>query len=54
MPLPDLGKNDVKVDLTKENEYGHNSVLEDTITYYEGNGVSYTSTGQASGGGVAY
>ena len=54
MPLPDLGKNDVKVDLTKENEYGQNSVLEDTITYYEGNGVSYTSTGQASGGGVAY
>ena len=54
MPLPDLGENDVKVDLTKENEYGHNSVLEDTITYYEGNGVSYTSTGQASGGGVAY
>lgn len=53
-PLPDLGKNDVKVDLTKENEYGQNSVLEDTITYYEGNGVSYTSTGQASGGGVAY
>lgn len=54
MPLPDLGKNDIKVDLTKENEYGQNSVLEDTITYYEGNGVSYTSTGQASGGGVAY
>ena len=54
MPLPDLGENDVKVDLTKENEYGQNSVLEDTITYYEGNGVSYTSTGQASGGGVAY
>lgn len=54
MPLPDLGKNDVKVDLTKENEYGQNSVLEDTITYYEGNGVSYTSTGKASGGGVAY
>ncbi len=54
MPLPDLGKNDVKIDLTKENEYGQNSVLEDTITYYEGNGVSYTSTGQASGGGVAY
>lgn len=54
MPLPELGENDVKVDLTKENEYGQNSVLEDTITYYEGNGVSYTSTGQASGGGVAY
>ena len=54
MPLPDLGENDVKIDLTKENEYGQNSVLEDTITYYEGNGVSYTSTGQASGGGVAY
>ena len=54
MPLPDLGKNDVKVDLTKENEYGQNSVLEDTITYYEGNGVSYTSTGEFSGGGVAY
>lgn len=54
MPLPDLGENDLKVDLTKENEYGQNSVLEDTITYYEGNGVSYTSTGQASGGGVAY
>ena len=54
MPLPDLGENDVKVDLTKENEYGQNSVLGDTITYYEGNGVSYTSTGQASGGGVAY
>ncbi len=28
--------------------------MEDTITYYEGNGVSYTSTGEASGGGVAY
>lgn len=54
MPLPDLGENDVKIDLTKENEYGQNSVLEDTITYYEGNGVSYTSTGEASGGGVAY
>lgn len=54
MPLPDLGENGVKIDLTKENEYGQNSVLEDTITYYEGNGVSYTSTGQASGGGVAY
>lgn len=54
MPLPDLGENDLKVDLTKENKYGQNSVLEDTITYYEGNGVSYTSTGQASGGGVAY
>lgn len=54
MPLPDLGENDVKIDLTKENEYGQNSVLEDTITYYEGNGVSYTSTGEFSGGGVAY
>ena len=54
MPLPDLGENDVKIDLTKENEYDQNSVLEDTITYYEGNGVSYTSTGEASGGGVAY
>ena len=54
MPLPDLGENDVKIDLTKENEYGQNSVLEDTITYYEGNGVSYTSTGESSGGGVAY
>ena len=54
MPLPDLGENDVKIDLTKENEYGQNSVLEDTITYYEGNGVSYTSPGEFSGGGVAY
>lgn len=54
MPLPDLGENDVKIDLTKENEYDQNSVLEDTITYYEGNGVSYTSTGEFSGGGVAY
>lgn len=54
MPLPDLGENDVKIDLTKGNEYGQNSVLEDTITYYEGNGVSYTSTGEFSGGGVAY
>lgn len=54
MPLPELGENDVKIDLTKENEYGQNSVLEDTITYYEGNGVSYTSTGEFSGGGVAY
>ena len=51
---PTATPTEVKVDLTKENEYGQNSVLEDTITYYEGNGVSYTSTGEFSGGGVAY
>lgn len=54
MPLPEPGENDIAVDISKENEYGMNSVADGSIVYHEGYGVTYTSTGATSGGGIAY
>lgn len=54
IPLPEPGENDMAIDISKENEYGMNSVADGSIVYHEGYGVTYTSTGANSGGGIAY
>lgn len=54
MPLPDLGENDVKIDLDKRKNTVRIQYWKIPLLIMKEIGVSYTSTGEFSGGGVAY